>query len=68
MQVLLYLLMKNSGLVKYPLRLRANMKELMLCCGWQFSGLSVVTPGPSLLGSSLSSPLQSCYIALRTAL
>lgn len=43
MWVLLYLLIEDSDLVKHPFRLRANMWELMLCCGWEFSGLSIVT-------------------------
>lgn len=42
-QVLLYLLIEDSDLVKHRFRLRVNMWELMLCCWWEFSSLSIVT-------------------------
>lgn len=43
MWVLLHLVIKDSDLVKHPFRLRANIRELMLCCGWEFSTLNTVS-------------------------
>lgn len=65
MQALPYCLIKDSGLVKH-FRFRANMQELMMCGGWEFGTLIIVTLELYLLAIFLRSPIQTYYIILRT--